>query len=344
MIAVSVILVALVSSVVIGVVVVLLASAMVRLTKSIVRRVRGHPLRRGAATERWIGTGPLSGDGEGDAAVSIPRTGWMVGCLLAAAVLGLVGMFLPLHRFHFPGHSGSISLYSSMPYGAITSWLGLAVLVILGYLVVRRRDRIAAALIVGYCASNLGSFVSFVAGFTVKHAQFAPAYYVLGAGYCAQVVAFVIAGGILVAGLSDRGVGTVRGVWLGVLAALLGAAASPLYPVKGFGMSIWSWNGLPWQDTIGLVAGLLVVVLIPLVALRIADRAAACMVLGLGAAIALSATEALLQKLSQPSLFQLTLGFWLTTFGVVTLVSLAFALTKPFAERPASTPIPVSVT
>ncbi len=349
MIAVSVILVALVSSVVIGVVVVLLVSLVVRLTKSIVRRVRDHPLLRGAAAEGGFGTGPPTGREEVDGDVA--RAAWMVGCLVAAAVLQLVGMFLPLFHIripgfgHIPGRDVSITSYSSTPYGALTSWINLAFLVMLAYFAARRRRRVIAAIIVGYCALTLESFVTFVADFTARHGHFGPGYYLLGISSGAQVIALVIAIGILATGRSDRGHVTVRAVGLGILAALLGAATAPLNSVKVFGQSIWAWNGLPWQNTIGLVALLLVLVLVPLAALRIADRAAACMVLGLAAALALSATVALLEKLSlPPKVSQLTLGFWFTTVGVVTLVLLAFALTKPFVQRPVSMPIPVAVT
>jgi hypothetical protein len=230
------------------------------------------------------------------------------------------------------------------PYGAATAWLNLAILMMLGYFTPRRRDRITAAIIVGYCARTLESFVTFVADFTARHGHFGPGYYLLGVSSGALVVALLIAIAILANGRSDRGQATVHAVWLGILAALLGAATAPLNSVKVFGQSIWAWNGLPWQNTIGIVVGLLVLVLIPLFALRIADRTGAGMALGLAAAGALSATEALLQKLSLPRFNQLTLGFWLTTLGAVTLVLLAFALTKQHVQRPATPPLPVSVT
>ncbi len=349
MIGVSVILVALVSSVAIGIVVVLWAFLVVRLTKSIVRRVR-DALRRVEASERSFGKGQPTGVGDDERKVSVHRTVCVVGCLVAASVLELVGMFLPLYHFHFPGRAGSthavtrtISSYSSTPYHALTSWVSLATLVMLAYFAARRRDRITAAIIVGYSALTLGSFVTFVAGFTVRRANLGSGYYLLGAGSGAQVVALMIAIGIFVTGRPGRGRVTVRGVWLGVLAALVGGATSVLNPVKFFGQSVWAWSGLPWQYSIGLVAALLALVLVPLAVLRAADRAAACMALGLAAALALSATESLLLKRSHPSLSQLTVGFWLTTFGVVMLVLLALALTKPFVQRPASTPMPVSV-
>ena len=124
---------------------------------------------------------------------------------------------------------------------------------------------------------------------------------------------------------------------------MLGAAASPLFPLKAPGMSIWVWKGLPWQEMVGLVTGLFIVVFVPLFALRIADHAAAGMVLGLAAGQALSAAETILQKVADPRFNQLTFGFWLTTSGVVALVLLAFAFTKPFVQRSEPTPIPVPV-
>ncbi len=350
MIGVSVILVAVVSSVVIGAVAVLLVSLGVRLTRSIVRGVRDHPLLRGAVAEGRSETAPAARGEDVDGDISVERTVWIVGYLIAAAVLQLVGMFLPEFHIHMPafdhipGRDISISSYSSTPYHAATAWLNLAFLTMLGYFTARRRRRITAAIIVGYCALTLESFVTFVADFTVRHGRFGPGYYLLGVSSGALVVALVIAIGIVAPGRSDRGHATVRAVWLGILAALLGAATAPLNSVKVFGQSIWAWNGLPWQNTIWIVVGLLVLVLIPLVALRLADRTGAGMALGLAAAGALSATEALLQKLSFPRFNQLTFGFWLTTFGAVTLVLLAFALTKQHVQPPASPPLPVSVT
>ena len=349
-IGVSVILVAVVSSVVIGGVAVLLVSLGVRLTTSIVRSVRDHPLLRGAAAKGGSGTGPPARGEEVNGDVSVGRTVWMVGCLIAAAVLQLVGMFLPLYHIHvpgfghIPGRDVSITSYSVTPYRAVTEWLNLAFLMMLGYFAARRRSRIMAAIIIGYCALTLDSFVTFVADFTARHGHFGPGYYLLGVSSGAQVVALAVAIGILATCRSDRGHATVRGVWLGILAALLGAATAPINSVKVFGQSIWAWNGLPWQNTIGIVVGLLVLVLVPLFALRIADRTAAGMALGLAAARALSATEALLQKLSFPEVNQLTVGFWLTILGAVTLVLLAFALTKQYVKRPASPPLPASVT
>ena len=70
----------------------------------------------------------------------------------------------------------------------------------------------------------------------------------------------MIAIGILATGRSDRGHVSVRAVWLGILAALLGAATAPLNSVKVLGQSMWAWSGLPWQNTIGMVVGFLVLV------------------------------------------------------------------------------------
>jgi len=348
-IGVSVILVALVSSIVIGGAAVLLLSLGVRLTRSIVRAVRDHPQLRGTAAEGGSETGPPT-DEQVNSGDAVGRPVWMVGCLVAAVVLQVVGMFLPLYHFHIPrqgdipGRVLAITPYGSTPYHATTAWLNLAFLMMLGYFAARRRDRMVAAVIVGYCAPSLESFVTFVADFTARHGHFELGYYLLGLSSGALVVALVIAIGILATGRSDRGHVSVRAVWLGILAALLGAAAAPLNSVKVFGgRSIWAWSGLPWQNTIGIVVGLSVVVLIPLLALRMADRRGAGMALGLAAAAALSATEGLLQKLSLPRFNQLTLGFWLTTFDAVTLVLLAFALIKQYVQRPTSSPLPVSV-
>ena len=330
MIGVSVMLVALVSSVVIGGAAVLLVSLGVRLARSIVRGIRDHPLLRVTAAERSE-NGPPKGGADVNGDVAVGRTVSMVGCLVAAAVLQLVGMFLPLFPRHLPGRGGWISSYSATPYHAATSWLNLAFLIMLSSFAARRRDRIMAAIIAGYCALTLPSFVTFVAFLPVRDAG--PGYYLFGASAGASVVALVIAIGILAMGRSDRGRLTVRGVWLGVLAAMLGAATSLLNSVKIFGQSIWAWDRLPWQSTIAMVAGLSALVLIPLLTLRIADRTAAGMVLGLAAAQSLSATAALLQKLSLPNFNQLTLGFWLTTLDVAILVLLAFANFITIAEK-----------
>ena len=86
--------------------------------------------------------------------VSVGRTVWMVGCLVAAAVLQLVGMFLPLYHLHIPRQGYiparviSISSYSATPYARLQRGES-PFLMMLCYFAARRRDRIAAAIASG---------------------------------------------------------------------------------------------------------------------------------------------------------------------------------------------------
>ena len=316
MIGVSEIAVAALASLVIAILVVLAATLVVRLARVAIRSVRARALRTGVGADD---DRPVRWDQRRAVAVA--------GCLVVAAVAGLLGTVLPLYR-DFPHRGDSISLYSTMHYTAITTYLDLALLVGLAYVAFRRRDRLIAAVIVGYCADAVGSFAVFVSLFTAPHTHVGPGYYLLGVGHVAEVAAIVLSIGIVVTGRADRTHSSPQSLLLGFAAAALIAGAATMDASKVGGEPLWIFSLVPTQTAAAIIVGAVALAVVPLLAVRLADRASAFMVLGLATGQVLAAAGAALEKLYRPRFTELTLGFWLTAFAALTLVLLAFALAE----------------
>jgi hypothetical protein len=308
--------VALVASLVVAIVVVLGAALLIRIARFAFRSCRGADLWSVFGDEHDHDPGVRWGR---------RRTAGIVGCLVVAAVAGLLGTFVPLYR-DFPHRGRSISLYNTMHYGAIVAYLDLALLVVLAYLALRRRDRLIAALIVGYCATEITSFAVFATGFTTAHTHLGPGYYLLGIGDAAEVAALVLALGIVVTGRAHHRHPSARIVPLGGAAAVLVGASAAMSPWRPAGAPLWIFSSVPRQTAAALLVGLVALAVIPLLAVRLADRASAFMVLGLAAAEVLVAAGAVLDRLDLPRFTELTPGFWLTALAAIVLVWLAFAL------------------
>ncbi len=184
----------------------------------------------------------------------------------------------------------------------------------------------------------------FVAGFTfASTAHLGPGYYLFGLGQFAQAAALVIAALILLTPSVHRPRPSARSVRLAVIAAVLIAGTSTMRSDRFVGEPLWIFAGWPWQGVTALVGGLVAVALVPLVAVRVTDRTARFMVLGLMTTLVVNnAASAALDTLWVPRFQELTVGFWGTIAAVVALALLRSSLRS--RRRPLEQHMAVPVT
>ena len=344
MIAVSEIAVAVVSSIFVAATLMLLGYLLIHVARragaSLPDDLFERTVEHGVALGReLIGRGP---DHNGDPSSSDRRFGVAIGiCLVASAVLRVVGTFVPLYRV-VPHATPSFTLYDSMHYAAIVWYLELGLMVAIGWLATRRRDRVIAAIVVGYCAPAIGGVALYAAFFTLPLGHLGPAYYLLLISDGFEVVALVIAVRAIVARSNGCGRPRVQTFRLGVLTAVLLAVSATMTLTRLPGMSLWSFGLFPPRTTPAIAINIAVVALIPLIATRLGGNTASFVVLGLAVTTALSVADAELGRLGVPIRFELTVGFWLTAVSSVVLFVLVGSLRRDDRTTQAA-PVPAAI-
>jgi hypothetical protein len=194
-IAVSEIAVAVVSSVFVAATTMLLAYLLTRVAR------RARVLLPDDLFERTVGRGAAIGrelvsrepHHSGDRSSLDQRCAVAIGsCLVASAGSRLVGTFVLLYRA-VPHATPSFTPYSTLHYAAIVWYGEIAVSAAIGWIAIRRRDRVIAAVAAGYCAPAIGGVALYAAFFTLPQAHLGPAYYLLQIADAFEVVALVIA-------------------------------------------------------------------------------------------------------------------------------------------------------
>jgi hypothetical protein len=329
-IAVSEIAAAVASSVFVAATLMLLAYLLTRCARRAGALLPDDPIERtvehGAAIGReLVGREP---DHNGERSWLDQRLAVAIGsCLVASTGLRLVGTFVPLYRA-VPHATPSFTLYSTLHYAAIVWYVEIALTVAIGWLAIRRRDRVIAAIVVGYCAPAIGGVALYATFFTFPQTRLGPAYYLLLIADSLEVVALVIAVIAIVVRNSDRARPRVQSVRLGVLAAALLAVSAPMNLTRLQGMSLWSFGLFPSRTVPAIVVNLAVLALVPLIAIRLGGSTASFIVLGLAVTTALSVADAELSRLGVRVRFDLTVGFWLTAVGSAVLLVLVGSLRR----------------
>jgi len=262
------------------------------------------------------------------------------GGLIASAGLTLGATFVPLYRA-LPRGTPNFTLGDGLHYAAVVWYLEIALLATMGLLAFRRRDRVIAAVVVGYCAPAIGSVSLTAVFFTLPHSNLGPAYYLLQISGALEVVALVIAVLALVARSTDRAQLRVRSIRVGIPAALLLAVSAPMNLTRVPSESLWSFGLDPSRSVPAIVVNAVVLALVPLVAIRLRDQTGSLVALGLAVVIALSAASAALTRLSTP-VVELTVGFWLTAMASATLFLLVGSL-RPHDRVTPVTAVPAAI-
>jgi hypothetical protein len=167
-----------------------------------------------------------------------------------------------------PHETPSFALYNTMHYAAIVWYLEIALSVAIGGLAFRQRDRMIAAVAIGYCAPAMGAVALYAAFLTLPRSHVGPAYYLLEISDALEVVALVVAMIAIVVRTTARARPGVRSVQLGALAAVLLAVSATMNLTRLPHMSLWSFGLLPSRTVPATIVSIAVLALVPLLAIR----------------------------------------------------------------------------